>query len=155
MAASTEMRTHFHSSLRGIGLYGVHLIIPHGTHRCTYLPIMHPPCIDVMIRNRPHQFVEQAEGQNVSRECQTLSLFSSLQNSQAQSLAFCEFFLWKLWLNSNFAIFFFSDLYNSHSLLPLFKILPNVLAPHKQYLLIFLNHSGLPESRLTLKDRMP
>lgn len=71
----------------------------------------------------------------------------------------------RVWLSVNFFSgnfgltqilpYFFSDLYNSHSLLPLFKILPNVLAPHKQYLLIFLNHSGLPESRLTLKDRMP
>lgn len=97
------------------------------------------------------------QNQNISRECQRLSLLSSLQRFTAQNLIFCQPFFSRNFDLTQILSHFFGGgvtciMPTVFSLILFKNIIPNVLPPHIHYLHIFLNnHSSLSESQLLTK----
>lgn len=107
MTAFTEARTHLYSSLRDIDFYEVHLTTPYGTDRCTYLPIMHPSCIDVK------------SGTDLTSLCsmQKVRIFQENARSFHYFLAF-KIQKHRIWLSMNF----FSGNFSLIQILPYFLV---------------------------------
>lgn len=121
MTAFTEARTHLHSSLRGIDFYEVHLITPYGTGRCTYFPIMHPSCIDVKSGTDLTSLWSMQKVRIFQENARSFHYFLAFKIHKHRIRLSVNFF------SGNFSLtqilsYFFSDLYNSHFLLPPFLI---------------------------------